>query len=161
MTDEKITLERTYDASPDELWKLWTTPEGIEAWWSPDGFSVKVETLDLKPGGELRYTMTATAPAQIEFMQSVGMPLSTESRKTFTEIVPVERLAYDSLVDFVPGVEPYWFGTVVELQPVAEGTRVVMTVDAMHDPEWTQRLTMGRENELDNLRSAIASEGSA
>ena len=30
-----------------------------------------------------------------------------------------------------------------------------MTVDAMHDDEWTQRLVMGRENELDNLGRLI------
>jgi len=30
-----------------------------------------------------------------------------------------------------------------------------MTVDAMHDDEWTQRLVMGRENELDNLAKVI------
>ena len=30
-----------------------------------------------------------------------------------------------------------------------------MTFDAMHDDEWTQRLVMGRENELDNLGRLI------
>jgi len=32
---------------------------------------------------------------------------------------------------------------------------VVMTVDQMHDEVWTQRLVMGRENELDNLAKLI------
>jgi len=35
----KITIERTYEASIDVLWDLWTTKEGIESWWGPDGFS--------------------------------------------------------------------------------------------------------------------------
>ena len=52
-------------------------PEGIEAWWAPDGFSVEVSKLDLAPGGELHYSMTATAPPQVEFMQNAGMPLRT------------------------------------------------------------------------------------
>jgi hypothetical protein len=30
-----------------------------------------------------------------------------------------------------------------------------MTVDPMHDAEWTQRLVAGRENELDNLARTI------
>src|SRR4051794_12482776 len=30
-------LERTYAASPETIWELWTTPEGIEQWWAPDG----------------------------------------------------------------------------------------------------------------------------
>jgi uncharacterized protein YndB with AHSA1/START domain len=150
------TLERRYSATPDEIWRLWTTPDAIERWWAPEGFAVEVETLELRPGGELRYAMTATAPAQMEFMESAGMPLRTVSRKTFTEVVPNERLAYDSLVDFVPGVEPYEARTVVALEPDGDGTRVVMTMDDLHDAVWTDRLVLGRSNELDNLGALIA-----
>ncbi|MGV9722057.1 SRPBCC family protein [Nocardia beijingensis] len=155
---EQIRIERDYPATAQAIWELWTTPAGIEKWWAPDGFTVRVDQLDLRPGGELVYTMTATAPEQIEFMRSAGMPLSTESRKTFTEIDGPDRLAYTSLADFIPGVEPYEFLTTVELEPTDAGVRVVMTVDAMHDDVWTQRLTQGRENELANL-GAIVSGG--
>ncbi|MGW5143052.1 SRPBCC family protein [Nocardia beijingensis] len=155
---EQIRIERDYPATAQAIWELWTTPAGIEKWWAPDGFTVRVDQLDLRPGGELVYTMTATAPEQIEFMRSAGMPLSTVSRKTFTEIDGPDRLAYTSLADFIPGVEPYEFLTTVELEPTDAGVRVVMTVDAMHDDVWTQRLTQGRENELANL-AAIVSGG--
>jgi uncharacterized protein YndB with AHSA1/START domain len=150
MTDT-IAIERTYPAPASEVWRLWTTKDGIESWWAPDGFTVEVQKLDLRPGGELLYTMTATAPAQVEFMQSVGMPLTNASRKTFTEVVESKRLAYDSLIDFVPGIPPYEHATVVELHETEDGVHVVMTVRPMHDQEWTQRLVAGRENELDNL----------
>ena len=149
-------LERSYDAAPDEIWRLWTTPEGIESWWAPDGFVVSVEELDLRPGGALVYTMTATAPEQVDFMRKAGMPLSTVSRKRFTDVEPPRRLAYDSLVDFVPGVEPYESPTVVELAPSSRGTHVVMTVAPLHDEVWTERLLAGRANELDNLATALA-----
>ena len=128
-------LRRTYAATPEEVWELWTTAAGIETWWAPDGFEVTVDTLELRPGGELVYTMTATGPEQIEFMRSAGMPLSTQSRKTFTEIDAPRRIAYDSLVDFVPGVEPYTFSTTVEIEPADSGAVVTMTVEAMHDEE--------------------------
>ena len=150
-----ITIERTYHASPEQVWTLWTTSEGIESWWAPDGFTVRVQELDLRPGGDLVYTMTATAPEQIEFMKSAGLPLATESRKTFVEVAPATRLSYQSLVDFVPGVKPYEHLTVVDLRPVAEGVEVTMTVEPMHDEEWTQRLVAGRGNELDNLGAVI------
>ncbi|MBF6194359.1 SRPBCC domain-containing protein [Nocardia beijingensis] len=153
---EQIRIERDYPATAQAIWELWTTPAGIEKWWAPDGFTVRVDQLDLRPGGELVYTMTATAPEQIEFMRSAGMPLSTESRKTFTEIDGPDRLAYTSLADFIPGVEPYEFLTTVELEPTDAGVRVVMTVDAMHDDVWTQRLTQGRENELANLAAIVS-----
>lgn len=154
-TSTKIRIERTYPASAEEVWELWTTSEGIESWWAPDGFRVEVSKLDLRPGGALVYTMTATGPEQVEFMKGAGMPLTTESRKTFTELRAATRLAYQSLADFIPGVEPYEFLTVVDLHASGGGVRVVMTVDPMHDEVWTQRLVAGRENELDNLGKVI------
>lgn len=154
-TSAKIRIERIYPVSADEVWNLWTTSEGIESWWAPDGFKVEVRKLDLRPGGELVYGMTATGPEQVEFMKTAGMPLTTESRKTFTELLPAKRIAYTSLADFIPGVAPYEFLTVVDLNPSGNGVRVVMTVDQMHDELWTQRLVMGRENELDNLAKVI------
>jgi uncharacterized protein YndB with AHSA1/START domain len=154
-TTTKIRIERTYPASASEVWDLWTKSKGIESWWAPDGFKVEVRKLELQPGGELIYTMTATGPEQVEFMKNAGMPLTTESRKTFTEVTPPKRIAYKSLADFIPDVAPYEFLTVVDITPSGDGVRVVMTVDPMHDEVWTQRLTMGRENELDNLARVI------
>jgi uncharacterized protein YndB with AHSA1/START domain len=148
---DKITIERTYPASAEEVWRLWTTKEGIEAWWPPEGFTAEVREIDLRPGGELHYTFTATGEPQIAFMQSAGLPLTTVAKKRFTAVEPHSRLAYDSLVDFVPGVPPYWQATTIDLEPEGEGVHVVMTMDRLHDDEWTQRLVAGRENELDNL----------
>lgn len=149
-------LERSYPTTAEHVWQLWTTAEGIESWWAPDGFTVEVEELDMRPGGALVYTMTATGPEQIEFMREAGMPLSTRSRKTFTVVEPPRRLAYTSLVDFVPDVEPYEFLTTVELEPTEDGVRAVMSVEAMHDDVWTERLLAGRANELDNLGRLLA-----
>lgn len=151
----QITMERTYSASAQDIWDLWTTREGIESWWAPDGFSVEVRELDLRPGGRLLYAMTAVTPDMIEFMNRAGMPVSTEAWKTFTEVVARERLAYLSLADFIPGVEPYESATVVELEAGSQGVRLVMTVEPMHDDVWTGRLVKGRENELDNLARLI------
>ena len=152
---EWITIERTYAASIEEVWDLWTTKEGIEAWWAPDGFKVEVSKLELTPGGELLYAMTATGPEQVAFMERAGMPLTTEAEKTYTEVIAPRRLAYTSMVDFVPGVEPYAQATEISIEDVAGGVRAVMTAEPMHDEEWTQRLVMGRSNELDNLAKLI------
>ena len=48
----QFSIERTYAASIDEAWALWTTKSGIESWWGPEGFDVTVTSLDLRPGGE-------------------------------------------------------------------------------------------------------------
>jgi uncharacterized protein YndB with AHSA1/START domain len=151
----KITIERTYKASPQKVWDLWTTKDGIESWWGPDGFEVKVRKLDLRPGGELRYAMTAIAPEQVEFMKKAGMPLTTEAQVTYGEIAVNQRVAYAHLVDFIPGVEPYDIATVVELHPNGQSVRMVLAFDAMHDEEWTERAVMGWENELGKLEKVI------
>ena len=147
----KITIERRYRASLKDLWELWTTKRGFESWWGPGGFTAKVQKLDLRPGGELVYAMTASDPQQIEFMKQVGMPLTIPGKITFTEIVPNKRLAYAHLADFIPGVKPYDVATKVEFQSDGEHARMILTIDAMHSDEWTQRAQMGWESQLSKL----------
>jgi len=138
------------------VWELWTTKEGIESWWGPEGFSVTVRDLDLRPGGDLHYLMTAKGAEQVEYMVKGGMPISTEHRLTFTEIDPPRRLAYRDVADFIPDVKPYEVDTLIELHEVSEGVRLVITFDAMHDDRWTQLAKLGRESELDRLARVLA-----
>jgi len=151
----KITIERTFNAPVADLWELWTTKEGIESWWGPEGFTTEVRKIDLRPGGELDYNMIAVAPDQIEFMKKAGMPEATPSRVTYTEVIPLRRLAYLTLADFIPGVEPYEVMTTVDLHPEGNGTRMVMTFDAMHDEQWTNMAVMGWESELGKLEKVL------
>ena len=153
---QKITLERTFKASIEDVWNLWTTKAGIESWWGPEGFVVDVSKLDLRPGGELVYAMTATGPDQIEFLKQAGMPTRSEHRLTYSEVVPPRRLAYAHLADFIPGVTPYEVATTVELGASRDGgVRMILTFDAMHDDHWTRLAVMGWESELDKLAKLV------
>jgi uncharacterized protein YndB with AHSA1/START domain len=157
-TRPTLTIERTFRAPIHEVWELWTTRDGIEAWWGPDGFSVEVRSLELHAGGDLGYVMSAVAPEQIDYMKKAGMPVTTHHSITFTEVDPPRRLAYRSVVDFVPGVEAYDVVTLLELHEVeGGGTRLVLTFEAMHDDRWTQLARMGHESELDRLERLISS----
>ena len=150
-----LRLERMYEAPAELIWELWTTAAGLDEWFAPDGFETRVTELDLRPGGQLRYTMTATGPEQVAFMRETGNPLSAEVRKTFTEVASPTRLAYRSLIDFVPGHEPYEHLTVIDIEPAGDRTNVVMTLDPLHDETWTRQHRAHRGNELDNLGEAI------
>jgi uncharacterized protein YndB with AHSA1/START domain len=152
----KLTLERTFNAQVEDVWELWTTKEGIESWWGPEGFEVTVYDIDLRPGGELVYAMSAIGRDQIEYMKKAGMPLTTEHHITYTEVDSPRRLAYRSVVDFVPGVEPYEVEASVELHGGPDGTRMFLTFDAMHDDQWTKMAVLGRESELGRLERALA-----
>ncbi len=160
MSTDRIRIERTYEADIADVWDLWTTADGIESWWGPDGFSVTVQALDLRPGGQLRYTMTATAAPQVAFMRQHGMPLATESVITYTEVAPQRRLAYTHLVDFVPDVGAYDVGTQLDLEPTETGVRLVLLLDRMHDQTWCDRMEAGWDQELGKLAAVLRARAS-
>jgi uncharacterized protein YndB with AHSA1/START domain len=147
----RVSIERTFNAAVHDAWELWTTKEGIELWWGPEGFAVEVRKLDFRQGGELLYAMTATAPDQIEFLKKAGMPLTTETHATYTEVVRLKRLAFTQLADFIPNVKPYDVATTVEFETSPQGVRIVLTLDAMHDEQWTKMAVLGWEQELGKL----------
>jgi uncharacterized protein YndB with AHSA1/START domain len=155
----RFSIERTYGATLDQAWALWTTKAGIESWWGPEGFAVTVVSLDLWPGGELIYLMTAIAPEQVAFMKQAGMPISTEAKVTYTEVLAPRRLAYKTLADFIPGVTPYEIATVVDLKATPDGVKLVVTFDAMHDDVWTERARAGHESQLRKLDAVFAGAG--
>ena len=158
---QKITFDRTYKAPLEDVWRLWTTKEGIESWWGPEGFVVKVRKLELRPGGALEYAMTATDPPQIEALKGMGVPLTQVVRGTYKEVSPWRRLVYTNLADFIPGVKPYEVTMVVELSAVPQGVRMLVTQDAMHDEQWTKLATMGWESEIGKLTKLLAMQGPA
>lgn len=146
-----MVFERTYRAVAEELWELWTTKKGFEAWWGPEGFRVEVRTLQARVGGALHYDMIAGAPEQIEAMKKMGRPLSHETRGRFVEFRPHERLAITHVIDFLPGVKPYESTMVVEFFASGESVRMVVTLDPMHDEEFTKLSMMGFTSQLTKL----------
>lgn len=152
----RLTLERTFDASPEEVWDLWTTKKGMEAWMGPEGFTVTVNELDLRPGGVLVYAMTAVGSDQVEYMTKAGMPLVNVQRVRFLEVDPPRRLVTRNVADFIPGTAPYEVESVLELEKAGHGTHLVLNFDAMHDSQWTEMAKLGRESELRKLADLLA-----
>jgi hypothetical protein len=83
-------------------------------------------------------------------MKRMGQPLSIPTRGTFTEVKLHERLALTHLVDFA-GVKPYRSTALVELSQSGDLARMVISLDPMHDPEWTKRASMGWSSQLGKL----------
>jgi uncharacterized protein YndB with AHSA1/START domain len=151
-----FTLERTFRASPDRVWGMWTTREGLERWWGPDGFRVVVQHLDVRVGGRFEITMTAVRPEIVAHLKTLGVPASNLARGDYTDVQTHRRLAYANAIDFVPGVPPYATRTVVEMSSTPEGgTRLVLTNDVMHDAIWTDGARRGWEQQLANLERSL------
>jgi len=146
-----VVIERTYQATIGELWELWTTKEGFESWWGPVGFRVEVHALEARLGGPLHYDMIADTPEMVAAMKEMGRPASHETRGTFSQLKHHERLALTHLIDFLPGVATYESTVVVDFVPQGDRVRMVITLDGLHNPEFTQMQKEGFASQLTKL----------
>ncbi|HEY6556897.1 MAG TPA: SRPBCC domain-containing protein [Polyangiaceae bacterium] len=147
----KVVVERTYRAPVEELWDLWTTKEGFESWWGPDGFRAEVHAIEARLGGALRYDMIADSPEMVAAMKQMSRPSSHPTSAKFTEIELQRRLAITSLIDFLPGVTPYENTIAVDFHPSGDSVRMVVTLDPLHSDELTRMSTQGFTSQLGKL----------
>jgi len=155
-SEAKIVIERTYRATLKDVWDLWTTKEGFESWWGPEGFRSEVHEIDARVGGALRYDMIADTPETTAAMKKMGQPTSHPTRSRFTEIVPRERLVLTNVIDFLPGVATYESNIAVDLFAKDDRVRMVVTLDGMHDEKWTQMQKDGFLSQLTKLDKRFA-----
>jgi uncharacterized protein YndB with AHSA1/START domain len=147
----EFVIERTYRASVDELWELWTTKEGFESWWPPEGCRTEVHAIEACPNGKLHYDMFAETPEMAAVMKELGLPVSHVERARFSEFRPLERLVLKLMMDFLPGVAPYESTIAVDFFPSGEWVRMVVTLSPMHDEEFTKMASKGLESQFRNL----------
>jgi uncharacterized protein YndB with AHSA1/START domain len=79
------------------------------------------------------------------------MPITQPATVTYTEVVPQRRLEFRQLADFIPGVKPYEVEHSVDFGQDGSTVRMTLTLDAMHDEQWTKMAVMGWEQELGKL----------
>lgn len=152
----RVVIERTYRASIGAIWNLWTTKEGFESWWGPEGFGVDVHVLDAREGGELRYDMVARSPEMIAEMKQLGRPASHPTNSRFTELTPHKRLVLTNMIDFLPGVPPYKNDIVVDFIELGDQVRMVVTLEALHSEEFSKMQKEGFTSQLTKLDGRFA-----
>jgi uncharacterized protein YndB with AHSA1/START domain len=150
-TSPKFVMERTYRASVDELWELWTTKEGFESWWPPEGCRAEVHAIEASLNGKLQYDMIAETPEMVAVMKELGLPASHGERARFSEFRPLERLVLAIMMDFLPGVAPYEGTLTVDFFPSGEWVRMVVTLSSMHNEEFTRMASEGLASQFRNL----------
>lgn len=156
MSTPKFVIDRTLKAGVEKVWKMWTTADGLEKWWGPEGFSSKVKHLDVRVGGRFEIEMTAMVPEIIAHLKAAGMGPSSMAKGEYTLIEPHRRMVYTNGVDFVPGVAPYTTTTTVEMSPThSGGTRLVITNDVMHDEQWTAMAKQGWTLQIGKLEKLL------
>lgn len=111
---EVFTIERVFDASVALVWDACTKAEHLGQWFGPPGTTVKVRSLDLKPGGVFLYGMEMPggvtmwgkwvfrqidAPNSLAYVVSFCTEDGTPVRHPMAPMWPLEVLAVQTFKD--------------------------------------------------------------
>ena len=50
-------MTRIYNASPELIWEIITSPDYVKEWWGPEGFKNTIQEMDVREGGRWRFIM--------------------------------------------------------------------------------------------------------
>ena len=128
------TLVADFDASIDEVWRLWADPRKLERWWGPPTYPATFEKHDLSPGGDVTYFMTGPdgdQPRGWWRITSVNPPTSLQ----FTD-----GFAND---DGTPNAEMPVINVEVRLSEGADGTRMEIRSTYESREEMDKLIEMG------------------
>jgi uncharacterized protein YndB with AHSA1/START domain len=127
---DAVVIERSFDAPVDLVWRMWTEPEHFRAWYGPDGVTIPVAKMDVRPGGSRLVCMEMDRP---------GGPVRMWFTGEYREVVRNQRLVYtESMCDedgtALPSPGPGEPGglsepaeVIVELEDLGGRTRMVLT----------------------------------
>jgi uncharacterized protein YndB with AHSA1/START domain len=82
-SDREITLSRVFDAPRERVFQMWTDPKHVGHWWGPRGFTITLQKMDVRPGGEWQFVMHG--PDGRDY----------QNKCVYVEVAPPERLVYD------------------------------------------------------------------
>jgi uncharacterized protein YndB with AHSA1/START domain len=152
---DTIRFERFYDASIEDVWALWTTKEGLEEWYAPEGMHVEILALELRLGGAFEQVMTAVGADQVAYLANANMSRTARVSGRFVELVHHRRLRIRFDIDFVPGVESYPYEMMVELSTERGRVQMIVTTDRHPDREMTRGAVLGLTSQLQRFDLAI------
>ena len=127
---EHVTIERTFDASIDTVWAMWTEAEHFANWYGPMGATIPKAEMHVEVGGSRFIAME---------MQTPNGPMQMHFAGEYVEITPKTRLVYtEAMADAdgnlmtaeqmgMPAGSPMNTSVVVELEDLGAATRMVMT----------------------------------
>ncbi len=124
-----LVISRTLRAPGPLVWRAWTEPALLAAWWCPKPWTTEVRAFDLRPGGAFH-----------TFMQGPDGGTS-DNPGCFLEIVPQQRIVFTSalLAGWRPATPWMCFTAAITMAGEAGpagGTRYVATV--MHPDQATR-----------------------
>ena len=125
-----VVIERTFDASTDVVWQMWTDPEHFKAWYGPEGATIPVAELDVRVGGIRRVCMQVETPRGSMVMWFTGEHLEVDAptRLVYSEAMTDEHGNVLASSDVgMPDGHPATTEVRVELEAVGGRTKMVLT----------------------------------
>jgi uncharacterized protein YndB with AHSA1/START domain len=110
-----IITTRLFDAPRELVFEAFTDPQHLAHWWGPNGFTLTVQSMEVRPGGTWRFVMHG--PDGTDY----------ENRIVYDEIVRPERLVYHH--GGGDDVEPVQFHVTVTFED--EGGKTWLTMRAL------------------------------
>ena len=129
-SQDAVTIERTFDAPVDLIWKMWTDPEHFKAWYGPEGATIPVAKMDVRVGGTRLVSMEMQTPNGTMEMWFTGeyIEVVENERLVYTESMSDQNGNVSSASDMGrPEGHPTTTEVRVELEDVGGRTKMVMT----------------------------------
>ena len=127
---DKVVIERTFDAPADLIWRMWTEAEHFAAWYGPSGASIPLAKMDVRIGGSRLVCMEVRTPNGTMQMWFTGeyREVSANRRLVYTEAMCDAEGNVLSPADMgMPEGHPTTTEITVELEDLGGRTRMVMT----------------------------------
>lgn len=107
-------ISRTFDAPRELVWKAWTERDRLMQWFGPKGFTMRLATMDLRPGGVFHYCLRSpdgkdvwgkfvyreiVAPERIVLVNSFSDERGSMTRHLFSPTWPLEMLSTTTFIE--------------------------------------------------------------
>ena len=149
MNDKReLTLERTYDAPRDLVWKAWTDPELVAQWWGPKGVTNPTCEWDAKVEGKIHIVMLAGE--ELGPMKGQEWPMTGE----FKEVEEPVKLVFEgnAIIDGKEIMRSFAIVTFEEENGKTKMTiHIVITKETPEAAGPLEGMEMGWNQQLDKL----------
>lgn len=137
-----LTLTRSYNASPEKVWRAWTDAEAMKQWWRPeDTFSTPLAEADVRVGGRFRILMKDSKGEEFDVS---GI---------YREVIPNRKLVFTWAWKSTPERESL---VTVTLRPSGRGTELELKHEQFFDAEERDSHKEGWSGALVLLERALA-----
>jgi uncharacterized protein YndB with AHSA1/START domain len=138
-------LERTFDATPEEVFDAWTNPEVLRCWWAANpAWRTPVAEVDLRVGGSYRLSMEDPETGAVHTVEG-----------EYREVRRPERLAYSWCWEQDDGSVGHVSTVTVDFLSEGGRTTVVLEHIGLATPESRDRHRHGWEGCLESLRTRV------